>query len=534
MKNKQQRKVLVIDDSQPNLILLKAHLGSMGLTALLAGSAREGIAMATEQKPDIILLDVMMPEIDGFETCRRLKADIRTSSIPVIFVSARDASEDKIGGLKLGAVDYVTKPFNKAELQARIGIILQMTELQERLLLLANTDELTGLSNRRHFFEILEREVLQAKIRGGSIAVMMFDVDHFKNLNDAYGHLSGDKILQQVGKILNENIYPMDMAARYGGEEFVVVMPGMPMEVATQRAQKLCSIIDKYSWETSAQSVSVTCSVGVAVFNGVDSTDPYELIRRADEALYAAKRRGRNCVVSYDTLNPNEQLQAHQDEDFHELQTKISYLAQQIRQQTMEIISAFTKAIAAKDPYLAGHVENVKKYAVAIAKQMEVSDLLIQQLEIAATLHDLGKIIIPNNILHKMSSLTDDEIKIIQRHPILSSEILAPIGVFGQEIVIIRHHHENYDGTGYPNGLVGKNIPIGSRILAVANSFDAITSSKPWCAECKSADDAIGEIVNLAGSQFDPEVVDAFKRVYAENHNSWPLAQKQEIESLVK
>jgi HD-GYP domain-containing protein (c-di-GMP phosphodiesterase class II) len=149
-------------------------------------------------------------------------------------------------------------------------------------------------------------------------------------------------------------------------------------------------------------------------------------------------------------------------------------------------------------------------------------------------LHDLGKIIIPNHILHKMSGLTDSETKIVQRHPILSSEILAPIGIFGQEIVIIRHHHENYDGTGYPNGLVGKNIPIGSRILAVANTFDAITSSKPWCAECKSADDALGEIVSLAGSQFDPEVVEAFKRVYAENHNSWPLSQKQEIESLVK
>ena len=534
MKTRKQRKVLVIDDSQPNLILLKAHLSSMGLTAILADNARDGIAIAAEQKPDIILLDVMMPEMDGFETCRILKADIRTSSIPIIFVSARDQSEDKIGGLKLGAIDYVTKPFNRGELQARVGIVLQMTELQERLLLLANTDELTGLSNRRHFFEILEREMLQAKIRGGSIAVMMFDVDHFKNFNDAYGHLSGDKVLQQVGKILNENIYPLDMAARYGGEEFVVVMPGMPMEVATQRAQKLCSIVDKYNWEVSSQSISVTCSVGVAVFEGADSTDPYELIRRADEALYAAKHRGRNCVISYDSLNPDEHFHAHQDEDFHELQAKISSLALQIREQAMGIISAFTKAIAAKDPYLAGHVENVKTYAVAIAKQMDVSDLLIQQLETAAMLHDLGKIIIPNHILHKMSGLTDSETKIVQRHPILSSEILAPIGIFGQEIVIIRHHHENYDGTGYPNGLVGKNIPIGSRILAVANTFDAITSSKPWCAECKSADDALGEIVSLAGSQFDPEVVEAFKRVYADNHNSWPLSQKQEIESLVK
>ena len=529
MKIKKQRKILAIDDSKSNLILLKAHLSSMGLVALLAENAAEGLKIAADQKPDIILLDVMMPEVDGFETCRQLKADIRTSSIPVIFVSARDQSEDKISGLKVGAIDYVTKPFNRGELQARVGITLQMIELQERLLLLANTDELTGLSNRRHFFDVLEREILQAKIRGSSIAVMMFDLDHFKNVNDTYGHLNGDKILQQLGKILNENIYPLDIAARYGGEEFVILMPGMPVEVATQRAEKLRSIIDKYNWEVANQPISVTCSVGITVFNGTDAADPYELIRRADDALYAAKSRGRNRIVSYDHIYPEEQLQGHQNEDFRELQAKISSLAQQIRVQALGMITAFARAIAAKDPYLALHAENIKVYVAAIAKQMEVSDQLTEQLQAAAVLHDIGKIVIPNNILHKAASLTDEERRIIERHPILSAEIVAPIGVFNQEVVIIRHHHENFDGTGYPNGLIGKNIPVGSRILAVANCFDAMTSEH-WHTPLKSADDAIGEIVSLAGSQFDPEVVGAFRIAYAANHDTWPLAQKQQVE----
>ena len=532
MKTKKQRKILVIDDSQANLILLKAHLSSMGLVVLLAENAADGLKIAADQKPDVILLDVMMPEIDGFETCRRLKADIRTSSIPVIFVSARDQSEDKVSGLKLGAIDYVTKPFNKGELQARIGIVLQMIELQERLLLLANTDELTSLANRRHFFEILEREILQAKIRGSSIAVMMFDIDHFKNVNDTYGHLSGDRILQQLGKVLNENIYPLDIAARYGGEEFVVLMPGMPVEIAAQRAEKLRLIIDKYSWEVGNQPISVTCSVGITVFDGTDAADPYELIRRVDDALYAAKHRGGNCVVSYDRICPEEQLQRHQNEDFRELQTKISSLAQQIRVQALGMITAFTRAIAARDPYLAQHAENVKVYVAAIAKQMEVSEQLTEQLQAAAVLHDLGKIIIPNSILYKAASLTDEERRIIERHPILSAEIIAPIGIFNQEVVIIRHHHENFDGTGYPNGLIGKNIPIGSRILAVANCFDAMTS-KHWHIPPKSADNAIDEIVSLADSQFDPEVVEAFRIAYAANHDTWPLVQKQQVENCV-
>jgi diguanylate cyclase (GGDEF)-like protein len=402
-----------------------------------------------------------------------------------------------------------------------------MTELQEKLLLLANTDELTKLANRRHFFQILDRELLQAKIRGGSVAVMMFDVDHFKNINDTYGHLAGDKILQQVGKILNENIYPMDMAARYGGEEFVVLMPGMPVEIATQRALKLISQIDKNGWDIEGKSISVTCSAGVAVFDGGDNADPYELIRRADDALYAAKNRGRNCVVPYHQLNPNELVKEHQNSDFLELQSKISTLAQQIKQQTMGVISAFTKAIIVKDPYLASHVENVKIYSQAIGRQMQVSQMLLEQLDIAATLHDLGKIIIPNNILHKTTTLNDEELRLIQRHPIASAEILGPIGVFSQEVVIIRHHHENYDGTGYPNGLVGRNIPIGSRILAVANVFDSMTSSKPWNRNPKSGDETLAEIVSLAGMQFDPEVVNAFKIVYQNNKSDWPLCQKQ-------
>lgn len=527
MQAKKQRKILVIDDSQPNLILLKAHLNSMGLVAMLADNAIDGITIAVEQKPDIILLDVMMPDVDGFEACRRLKSDIRTSSIPIIFVSAKDQAEDKVSGLKLGAIDYVTKPFNKGELQARIGIVLQMTDLQERLLLLANTDELTKLANRRHFLQILDRELLQAKIRGGSVAVMMFDVDHFKSVNDTYGHLAGDKILQQVGKILAENIYPMDLAARYGGEEFIVLMPGMPLEIAMQRTRKLLTLIDKYSWEIEGKSLSITCSAGVTVFDGADNADPYELIRRADDALYVAKNRGRNCVLPYDQLNQQELQETHHNSDFLELQSKISSLAQQMKEQTLGVISAFTKAIVDKDPYLASHIENVNTYAAAIGRKMEVSQMLIEQLQTSAILHDLGKIIIPNTILHKTTPLSDDEMRIIQRHPISSAEILSPIGVFSQEIVIIRHHHENFDGTGYPNGLVGKNIPIGSRILAVANVFDSITSSKPWNPNPQSADEAVSEIVSFAGSQFDPEVAEAFKNAYDENQDSWPLTRKQ-------
>ena len=529
MTEKRQRKVLAIDDNQTNLVLLNAHLKNMDIEALLADNAETGIQVAIEQQPDLILLDIMMPGIDGHETCRRLKADIRTSSIPIIFVSAKREAEDKVAGLKLGATDYITKPFNKGELQARVGIVLQMTELQERLLLLANTDELTGLANRRHFLDILDREILQAKIRGSSLAVMMFDVDHFKNINDNYGHVVGDKILQQLSAVLNNNIYPLDIAARYGGEEFIAIMPSMPANVAESRANKLRLAIDNNNWDVNGKQISITCSVGVAVFRGDDSSDPYDIIKRADEALYAAKERGRNCVVMWESMDANHSPIAEEDGAFLELQDKISSLSDKLKAQTLGTIEAFTKAIAVKDPQLARHADNVKTYTLAIAKKMNVSQALESQLAKSALLHDLGKIIIPNRIIRKTTPLTEREIRLIQQHPVVSTEILAPIGVLSSELQIIRHHHEHYDGSGYPNGLKQKNIPIGSRILAVADTFDAMTVKH----RNDSIEDVVGEIISLSGIQFDPEVIDAFKAAFAENHDLWPLSKTQHAKHAV-
>ncbi|MCD4830713.1 MAG: diguanylate cyclase [Anaerohalosphaeraceae bacterium] len=526
MKENRTGKVLVVDDNQTNLILVQAHLKNMGLEAILADNALDGINAAIKHQPNVILLDVMMPSIDGFETCRRLKSDIRTASIPVIFVTAKDQSEDKVSGLKLGAIDYIAKPFNKGELQARISIVLEMTKLQKKLLLLANTDELTGLSNRRHFFEILEREMLQAKIKGNSIAVMMFDLDHFKMVNDSYGHLCGDKILQQVGKILNENIYPLDIAARYGGEEFIVIMPGMPNEVAETRAEKLRDAIDSFDWMAEEHPITITCSVGFSVFDGNNSTDPYELIKRADDALYAAKRKGRNCIVSWRKIKPEENIAEIQDQSFKDLQEKIASLANRLKGQTIGTMRAFAKAIAEKDQTMAQHAENVKMYSLKIAEKMKVSPDFLSQLETAAVLHDLGKIVISENIINKTTALTDKEIKMIHRHPVISAEILEPVGIFKKELLFIRHHHENYDGTGYPNGLVGKSIPIGSRIIAVADAFDAMTSSR-WSNSKRPIENVLDEITTLAGSQFDPEVAEAFKEVLAENREFWPLSQKK-------
>ena len=522
-KDKQKRKVAVIDDSPTNLSLVKVYLERMGLAPLLAQSGEQGIALVLDQQPDLILLDIMMPYVDGYEVCRRLKSDTRTSAIPIIFISAKDKTADKIAGLKLGATDYITKPFDPGELEARIRIILRMIELQEKLVTQANTDELTGLANRRYFSEMLERELLQAKSAATALSLVMLDLDHFKAINDTYGHLGGDAILRQLARTLTENIHPLDIAARYGGEEFVIVLPNTSSEKALHAIERIRVLVEDCHWSISAENVPVTISAGVTTMEIQEQLGPEELVKRADTALYYAKQHGRNQVICWTQIDSNQQAVQLQKHDVTALQSQISLLTQQLHQQTIGSIAALAKALEARDGYVTRHSENVQIYANAIAEELGLSDGIKEQLNVAAQLHDIGKISIPDSILSKPGDITEQERHIIQQHPLVGVQILEPIGIFRGELQIIRHHHEQFDGTGYPDGLEGKQIPFGARVLAVADTFDAITSERAYH-QARRLEEATDEIARCSSRQLDPEVVNAFIRAAEKHADQWPLA----------
>ncbi len=210
--------ILVVDDDVVDRRLaeqaMKEPSSQVEFVIHTAGTLAEGLECLKNHSSDLVLLDLGLPDSGGLKTVDKLHQAY--PQIPVMVLTGLADEEAGVEAIKRGAIDYITKPFKPEGLRTRIGIVLQIIELQQKLLSLANTDELTGLVNRRHFFDILEREILQAKIKGNSLAVMMFDIDHFKNINDAYGHLGGDAVLKQMGKILQENIYPLDVAARYG------------------------------------------------------------------------------------------------------------------------------------------------------------------------------------------------------------------------------------------------------------------------------------------------------------------------------
>lgn len=524
----------MVDDNWDNLLLLEAQLHRMGLKSILANHAQKAIETAISEQPDLILLDVMMPDLNGFEACQRLKADNRTSSIPIIFISARADTIDKITGLELGAIDYITKPFNLGELRARIGVVLRIIELQEKNLALANYDELTGLINRRHFFELFKREILQAKMKSHVMALMLLDVDHFKSINDTYGHLAGDVILKQTGKILRENLYPLDVAARYGGEEFTVLMPDTSLDKAKKAAERLRGIIDRWQWVVSDNPLSVTISIGLVALDPNHIIDSRDMVGKADAALYAAKHKGRNCVVCWnETDTEADEAAEPKSQDYHELQTKISSLTRELRTQAMGTVSALEKAmsLAIRDPYLEHHAKHVQVYATAIAREMNLSAELTGRIGTAALLHDLGKMGMPSYLFSKTTALTKEELHIIRQHPSASTQILAPLGIFYHELQIIRHHHERFDGTGYPDGLQGRQIEIGARVVTVADVFDAITSDHLH-RKSQSFETALKDIREGSGTQFDPEVVEAFMKACEKHKLQWPLARLDSAEHI--
>ena len=304
-------RILVVDDHPDNVEILDARLSSRGYRVETASNGQEALDRVRDEPPHLILCDVMMPVMDGYEVSRQIKNDPALPFIPIILVTARDSTADKVEGLEAGADDYLTKPINFPELEARVRSMLRIKRLQDeldeknrelevankRLRKLSITDGLTELFNHRHVQTLLHEEFERSYRTGEKIAVCMLDLDRFKQVNDTYGHPTGDVILYETAQILRETAREIDMVGRYGGEEFLVILPDTDEEEGAAFAERVRSAVESHEYRDDATLVRMTVSCGAASFpaEGVDT--PEALLKRADEALYAAKTGGRNKVV---------------------------------------------------------------------------------------------------------------------------------------------------------------------------------------------------------------------------------------------
>ena len=302
--------ILLVEDNKLQGKKTSDCLEGAGYQVVWAQTGLGGLKIAKTQKPDLILLDVVLPDKDGQQICRFIKGDERIRDIPLIMLTARSGVEDRVTGFQVGADDYLSKPFHERELLARINAALRTKRLQDELRLknmqledllkqverMAITDAGTGLFNRRHFLELLDKELMRAKRFASPLSCMMLDIDHFKQINDTYGHLTGDSVLSEIGQILRESLRNIEVAARYGGEEFILFLPETTASDAVKPAHRLLEQVSSHHFKEVEPSRIITVSIGIASLPDQGINMKEDLIRCADYALYKAKHDGRNRV----------------------------------------------------------------------------------------------------------------------------------------------------------------------------------------------------------------------------------------------
>lgn len=288
--------ILVVDDNYNNVRLLTDILEDENFTVFSTDNGGSVVEMVHKLKPEVILLDIMMPGLDGFEVCRLLKSDFDIKDIPVIMVTAKTDGNDLKKALEIGAFDYIKKPIDEVEVIARVQSAIRFKQNQDKLVEMAMKDGLTGLYNHALLIDLFEKELAKARRNGGNISFAMADIDYFKIVNDTYGHMSGDIVLKEVSNIITSSVRSSDIVGRYGGEEFSIVIPEATEEDALQLCDKIRKRIADYNFNIGAESIKITASFGVFFKESTAFIMASEIIQKADEALYRAKRNGRNRV----------------------------------------------------------------------------------------------------------------------------------------------------------------------------------------------------------------------------------------------
>ncbi len=367
---------------------------------------------------------------------------------------------------------------------------------------LANEDGLTGVYNHRYFYEALKMKIESCERSNKPVSMIFMDIDYFKYYNDLYGHQKGDDVLRIIAAILKDSVRKEDIVARYGGEEFSIIMPDTDEEEAFKMAETIRKRIENkyFDGEENQPNGKITVSVGISVFPYKAKND-IELIKSADDALYKAKFFNKNRVETYTSIL--DELKNDIEEEHIDLVTSIKTLI---------------SVINAKDKYTYGHVERVVFYCRLLAEKLQLDEEQKKELIYGAYMHDTGKINISKEILNKKMPLTNEEWEILKSHPANGVEIIKPVEALKNIAPLILHHHERYDGKGYPQNLKGEEIPYLARILTVADSFDAMTSNRPYTRR-KTYEEAVEELERCSGTQFDPTIARSFIELIKEKGN---------------
>jgi len=587
-----QSTVLIIEDNAKECRLLEAYLGELNVRIETASDSVSGRVALERESPDLLLLDLLLPDGNGYAMIEYIKTSETLANIPILVVSAMSQVHDRVKALELGADDFIVKGFERIEFEARVRRLLRLKHSLDALgnrcdqaLRQAVTDSLTGLFTHGFLRETLASQLSCARRYGWSLSLIFADIDHFKQINDRWGHATGDEVLKSIAHVMHEAVRSSDSVVRYGGEEFVILMPHTSPDDAKILAERVRSSIEALSFaRPDGSPFRVTASFGISSCPQT-GTDAETLLERADEAMYLAKQAGRNRVIVY-----GDQAQASTDEptilivddDEKNLRLLEAYLAPE-RYRTIKardgieavemarrhrpdlilldammphvsgfdacrrlkqeeatrlipvvlvtalsgrddrlrgieagaddflskpidkvelltrtrallrakrvtdlledaetVIFTLARAVESRDLCTGEHVERVAALAVELGKALGLPPGELEALRRAGVVHDIGKILIPDAVLLKPDKLTAEERKVIERHVEAGYELLRPLRTFSSSLDAVRYHHERLDGSGYPFGLRGDQIPLTAQILAVVDVYDAITTPRAY------------------------------------------------------
>ena len=512
-------KILIVDDKPNNLISLEAILQDIDAELICAEDGNSALRKTLKHDFALAILDVQMPGMDGYELAQLIHNRKRTSNLPVIFVSAIYSDDFHVfKGYESGCVDFITKPFDPKIMVNKVRIFtnlfIQKQQLQDantyiaqqnrRLIDKASRDGLTKLYNHAHFQDLFKREFELARRHARPLTLLMCDLDFFKDINDTHGHQTGDMVLKEFAALLQSLVRDTDIVARYGGEEFILALPHTEIEGGVKVAESIRKTVKRHVFCQDKVGLQLTVSIGISTIQKHHQF-PADLIEAADIVLYKAKENGRDQVFS---STDRENLPASLPDNL---------VFEQMRSQLLSIlVKNKATALSAFEALVQSHFSNTTIFKERNEKAIQLFNLLGKRLKLpnemmhsfrrALKLHDLTRLYIKDSSFNKATPLSSEERQNIKNQPILMKELADHFDLFADERQILLHHHEHYDGTGYPKGLEEEEIPLCSRIFAIVDAVMAILMPT-YPREIYSREDLINELQIQSGKQFDPFLV---------------------------
>lgn len=422
--------------------------------------------------------------------------------IPVRLVVVPRIKDDKVVGFCGFAEDISKRKITESELLAT----------KKKLESIALIDPLTELFNSRYLNNRLISELERSKRSMAPLALLFIDLDYFKSINDKYGHNFGDKVLVQVAKLLRAELRANDIVSRWGGEEFMIILPEVSRENAILVAKKLIRVFKFKGFGDEENIVNLKCSIGLVSYPEDPLFNSKEMLDAVEKSILKVKTSGGDGIGSYIAGLIKEDGKvgiSEKDRLLDSLKKKMEFFAVKGEDSISEAIYSLSRSLELKDHTTRKHADMTLHYSIKLAQRFSMKEHEIEDVKRAAILHDIGKLGIPDKILLKKGSLTKSEFEIVKQHPKIAADVISSADFLKNSVPYVLHHHERYDGTGYPDGLKGEEIPFGARIISVVDVYEALTSDRPYH-KAMSKEKAIKEIKDNSGTQFDPKVVEEF------------------------